>query len=811
MAGYSDKIDLIDRMASETQKLGLAICRAEDSKCDGRTVQVDGRSLLNFGSCSYLGLELDQRVIEAGVDAMRAHGVETSSSRGYLSSSLYAEAESLLSEIFAGHIVLSPTTTLGHLSSLPVLVHEEDAIILDIQVHSSVQMAAGLVKGNGTHVELARHNDMKRLERRVAKLSERHRQVWYMADGIYSMFGDFAPNREIVDLLNRYPKMRYYVDDAHGMSWCGPRGSGSVLASVDLHPRMVLSTGLAKGFGTGGGVIVLPDEEQRRRIQTCGPTMIFSGPIQPPILGAIIESAKIHLSSELPVLQGELQERMSLCDELFERTAVPIISSPNTPVGFMGTGPTEACRSLCARLMDEGFFSNPAQYPATPTQRSGGRFLLTRHHQFSDIERFVDAVDRHWEAALHDAGVTPEQVYKQFGYEPPEMPLSQSKVAEQSSYQLEVAESIDKLDATEWDRLMGDCGCMGSKGVALFENVFGADAAPENQWSFRYYIVRDEQGEPVLATCFTAALWKADMLSPAEVSTRVESMRESDPHFLTQRVFSMGCLLSEGKHLWLRDAPDTEASRAALSLLFDAVRRDAETLSCEVRVFRDIDDSETALQAAVEAEGFMRMPAPESLVLSDVCADEEELVDGLARKHRYHQRNYVEPFNETYTVEVLEPGGRKLTTAEASRLSELYENVKSKSLELNTFGLPPNLIPQMVTAPGWEVLIFRQADDPAGECVGFLASHTGQSGYVPLIVGLDYGCVNERGLYRQVLRQCVLRARALGKERVLYGFAASLEKRRFGARPHASSMFIEAEDLHTFATLDEISSAAGSV
>lgn len=270
----------------------------------------------------------------------------------------------------------------------------------------------------------------------------------------------------------------------------------------------------------------------------------------------------------------------------------------------------------------------------------------------------------------------------------------------------------------------------------------------------------------------------------------------------------MGCLLSEGEHLWMRDAAESESSKQALRLLFDAVRADAKVLNCEVRVFRDIADTESTLQEAVEAEGFMRMPAPESLVLSEMRSDEEALLMSLTRKHRRHHYNEVRPFNDTYEVEVLTSGSRALTEEEATRLSTLYENVKSKSLDLNTFGLPPELIPTMVTAPGWEIVLFREAGDPEGECIGFLASYLAHTGYAPLIVGLDYAYVAERGLYRQILRQCVLRARALGKDRVLYGFAASLEKRRFGAKPIASSMFLEADDYEAFTTLAEISSEA---
>ena len=241
-------------------------------------------------------------------------------------------------------------------------------------------------------------------------------------------------------------------------------------------------------------------------------------------------------------------------------------------------------------------------------------------------------------------------------------------------------------------------------------------------------------------------------------------------------------------------------------MLFEAVRRDSSALDCDVRVFRDIADSETALQAIVEEEGFLRMPAPESLVLSEMGADAGEHHKNLTYKQRRHQSTQVRPYNDSFHVEVLSAETRRLSKDEAMQLSQLYENVKTKSLELNTFALPSELIPTMVNSPGWEILLFRPADDPGGPCSGFLASYVAHSGYVPLLVGMDYEYVAQRGLYRQVLRQCIVRARALGKERVLYGFAASLEKRRFGARPVASSMFIDAQDDYAFATLAQISS-----
>ena len=52
----------------------------------------------------------------------------------------------------------------------------------------------------------------------------------------------------------------------------------------------------------------------------------------------------------------------------------------------------------------------------------------------------------------------------------------------------------------------------------------------------------------------------------------------------------------------------------------------------------------------------------------------------------------------------------------------------------------------------------------------------------------------------------VIRARELGRSRVLFGFGASLEKRRMGARPEAASIYLEADDHYVFEALATIAS-----
>lgn len=105
--------------------------------------------------------------------------------------------------------MIAPTTTLGHIATVPVIVSERDSIIVDHQVHAAVQGAVELIKTKGTHVELVRHNRMDMLEERIAALQGSYEKIWYTADGIYSMFGDKAPVQEIDRLLDTYDSFHF--------------------------------------------------------------------------------------------------------------------------------------------------------------------------------------------------------------------------------------------------------------------------------------------------------------------------------------------------------------------------------------------------------------------------------------------------------------------------------------------------------------------------------------------------------------------------------------------------------------------------
>jgi 7-keto-8-aminopelargonate synthetase-like enzyme len=411
---HEQMLEILDEVCTSGRKLGIVFQTIEDTELDGRYVKVDGKRMINFGSCSYLGLELDQRLIAGTIDAVTRYGTTFSSSRAYLSCRLYEELENLLAQIFGNPVVVTNNTTTGHLANIPILVGDNDAVIMDVNVHSSVQQAVTLLKDRNVHIEVIRHNRLDLLEDRVKELRLQYDKIWYMSDGVYSMFGDLAPVNDIVNLLNSYEQLYLYIDDAHGMSWAGENGSGFVRSQVLKHDRMYLTTSLGKAFGVSGGVLVFPNQQSYRRVREFGRTLIFSIQISPPVLGAAIASAKIHLSQEIYTLQNKLQERIKFFNQTAKLYELALIRESLSPVMFIGAGKPQVGYNMVRRLMNAGFYVNLSVFPSVSYTNTGLRIPLTLWHTNEDIENLLKTIALNMPIALKESGQTTKELQRYF-------------------------------------------------------------------------------------------------------------------------------------------------------------------------------------------------------------------------------------------------------------------------------------------------------------------------------------------------------------------------------------------------------------
>lgn len=411
---HEQVLELINQLANVLRELGVTHITSEDESLNGRTILNKGRELINFSSCSYLGLEHDPRLKKAVIDAVNKFGTQFSSSRAYVSAPLYEEAEHYLGKIFGKPVILTSSVTSGHISNIPVLVGDNDVVILDSQIHDSVQTATQLLKARNIAVEMIRHNRLDMLEDRIKKLQAKHDKIWYFADGVYSMYGDLAPVKELVALANKYDQLHLYIDDAHGMSWTGGNGCGYVLSQVPFHQKLYLVSSTNKAFAAAGGVLVFPDEQSHRLVRNCGKTLIFSGPIQPPMLGAVVASAKLHLTKEIYDLQDDLQKKIGFFNHTAKLYNLPIVHMSNSPINFIGVGKPETGYNMVKRLMNLGYFVNLSVFPSVSYNNTGLRIPITRHHTFEDIDNVLKSVAEQLPVALEETGSTMPEVLKAF-------------------------------------------------------------------------------------------------------------------------------------------------------------------------------------------------------------------------------------------------------------------------------------------------------------------------------------------------------------------------------------------------------------
>jgi 7-keto-8-aminopelargonate synthetase-like enzyme len=261
----------------------------------------------------------------------------------------------------------------------------------------------------GVPCESVQHNRIDRVESRAAELARTHRRVFYLCDGVYSMHGDIAPVDDLFALLERQPKLWAYVDDAHGVGWAGRHGTGVVVGRRGVHERMVVALSLAKGFASSGAALVFGDREMARLVFTCGSTLIFSGPLQPPLLGAAIASAKIHLSDELPVLQKKAADRIELFDALLAERGLGPRSIEPSPIRFVQVGHENRALEVAALLRAAGYYVNVSAFPAVPRRRAGIRIVLTCHHTLDDVRGLVDELARVLPRKERDADLAPAE------------------------------------------------------------------------------------------------------------------------------------------------------------------------------------------------------------------------------------------------------------------------------------------------------------------------------------------------------------------------------------------------------------------
>ncbi|MCG8576677.1 MAG: bifunctional aminotransferase class I/II-fold pyridoxal phosphate-dependent enzyme/GNAT family N-acetyltransferase, partial [Flavobacteriales bacterium] len=782
---HNNIVDTINDIALQARQREISHLTFGGKIWDGRFLFIDGKEMLNFGTCGYLALESHPSLNENARDFVSAYGTQYSISRAYATAQTNLELEDKLSQIFDGreNLVFS-STTIAHISVLPIVIKPTDAIIMDQQAHVSMQTAAQLVSSKGVPVEVVRHSNLEMIERKIQSLRNRHDKIWYIMDGVYSMYGDIAPLDELNKLAEKYPSLHFYVDDAHGMSWCGTNGCGAVFDTFKHNNKTLLVSTMAKGFGSVGGIVIFPNSESFEEVRLHGGALAYSHPIVPAVIGASYASALIHLSPEIKDLQNELQKKIQYCNKLLAKTDIPVLSDPKTPIYFLGTGQPNVGYNMNKRILDEGFYVNIGLFPAVSVKNTGLRFTLTNHHTYDDIKAFVDALAYHYPKALEEEGKTVNDVRKAFRMEPLGEVAKPSK-KENSKLELRLFNSISDVDKKLWRSCFPDPGNSTWDALYYLEKAFQGNELIEDNWKFYYLFVMNGD-EVVAATYLTSGIMKDDLVSPAEVSVSIEKEREKDKYHLCSKTLMMGSLCTEGEHLYVdRKHPKwREAIIEMVGKLFDI--QDEDDLNS--LILRDFDKSDSRIKRLFNELGFFQMDMPNSNTISGLQKTRQrDYLSLLSAKARRNIRYEVLKYENEFKFEVK----KTLSDDDLKRIYQLYRNVGERNYSINIFPYPYSFYEMARECANWEFVLLK---DLKNEILGAILCYKDGTTYAPVVIGMDYDYKTESSIYKQIMYRTVVSARNRGFDKVLFGFSADTEKRKLGAVQNEKVAFVNVID-----------------
>ncbi|WP_298518411.1 aminotransferase class I/II-fold pyridoxal phosphate-dependent enzyme [uncultured Kordia sp.] len=760
------------------------------------TIVIDDNEMIHFGSCSYLGLEKNRTLQNGVINAVMKYGTQFSSSRGYVSVDLYQELEQLMFQIFNKPAIVSASTTLGHLATIPVLVGKNDAVILDLQVHSSIQMTVQQLKAKNIPIHIIKHNCMESLENQIKKLYNKHEKIWYFADGIYSMYGDYAPFEALDSLLNTYDKFHLYIDDAHGMGWTGKSGCGVVWSKMQQSEKMILTVSLNKSFAAAGGCIVFPNEETAKKVRNCGPTYLFSGPIQPPMLGAAVASAKLHLSEEIKPMQDTLWELIQYTNQRLDALGFPQFQKTDSPVFFIPVGLPKICYDIISKMKDKGFFVNTASFPVVPMRKSGIRFMITTFLDKTHINSMLTTLCEVYAETIMENEMTYEKIAKTFSIPNFNIHIEKQHIRNESNekLQVELFRTIKDLDEKEWNATYSRNGTLSYANLNLIEDVYSHQTTPENNWDFYYLLIKDHTQKVILKTPITVALIKDDIFHPGYVSEKIENLRlENTPYFLTSKTVITGTLITKGNHVYI-DYKNKHWKKA-LSLFIEQLYKVLETSKATKIMIRDFyGQQDSEFETEMLERGFIKFQLPNNMEVEHLTwNDRNQYLKSLPQKYRYNVKKEIIQYEPNFETSYTKPNSE----VEISQVYKLYEQVFEKSYDLNVFKLTYEYFQRMCTSDEYDVIRLYLKDDESkhtNRLVGVMFSHIHEDVYNALIVGLDYEYVYSHKTYKQILFKTLLRARALNCRKLDLAFTAEMEKKKIGARPKEVFAYMQATE-----------------
>ena len=344
------------------------------------------KNVINWCSNDYLGMGQHKVVIDAMKTAIDTTGAGSGGTRNISGTTHYHVA--LESEIARWHKMESALIHTSAFVANEWTLISLTKIINDIEFVSDDNNHASLIQGiikSKAKKHLFKHNNMEDLEDKLKAVKGTPCLIF---ESVYSMEGDVATIKEILDLADKY-KAITYIDEVHAVGLYGETGAGW-LEKIGLQDRVDLVSGsFSKAVGLHGGYIA-GDKEVVDAIRSISPGFIFTTSIPPVICAGALASVKYLKDDGGKELRRLHQEKAMELKTLLKDYNIEVYPNETHLVPVMVRDPVKCKKISDTLLFDHDIYVQPINYPTVEKGTERLRFAPTPLHTDAMISDLAD-------------------------------------------------------------------------------------------------------------------------------------------------------------------------------------------------------------------------------------------------------------------------------------------------------------------------------------------------------------------------------------------------------------------------------------
>ncbi len=284
-----------------------------------------------------------------------------------------------------------PSGYQANLALFSTLLKEKAIVFSDEKIHASIIDGIRL---SGSEKYIWSHNQLDELEQLLRFRRKQQHMHFVVVESVYSMQGDKAPLKELIELCERYDTY-LIVDEAHATGLYGQSGSGLV-EEANLSERVFATIHTAgKALGVSGAWIA-GSESLRELLVNQSRPFIFS--TAPSFLQQMSVAQSLILLSEVkseiyPLFFEKLFEFQNKVSQIAESFNLKVLAKGG-PITSVLIGENQKALNLMNYLQKRNFDVRAIRPPAVPLGEALLRITLPIDRTQEEIESFCLSLEK---------------------------------------------------------------------------------------------------------------------------------------------------------------------------------------------------------------------------------------------------------------------------------------------------------------------------------------------------------------------------------------------------------------------------------